>query len=50
VLWNQAVHIDREVKADRTDIIIENKKEEARILIDLQYLRTEMCKRKQRRS
>jgi len=26
VLWNQAVHTDREVTANRTDIIIKNKK------------------------
>jgi hypothetical protein len=28
VLWYQAVHTDREVTANRPDIIIENKKEE----------------------
>jgi len=28
VLWNQAVHTDREVTANRPDIIIKNKKEE----------------------
>ena len=28
VLWNQAVHTDREVTANRSDIIIENKKRE----------------------
>ena len=28
VLWNQAVHTDREVKANRSDIIIKNKKRE----------------------
>jgi hypothetical protein len=27
VLWNQAVHTDREVTANRPDIIIKNKKE-----------------------
>jgi len=27
VLWNQAVHIDRAVTANRPDIIIKNKKE-----------------------
>ena len=27
VLWNQAVHTDREVTANRLDIIIKNKKE-----------------------
>jgi hypothetical protein len=28
VLWTQGVHIDREVTANRPDIIIKNKKEE----------------------
>jgi hypothetical protein len=28
VLWNQAVHTDSEFTADRTDIIIKNKKSE----------------------
>jgi len=28
VLWNQAVHTDREVTANRPDIIIKNKKRE----------------------
>ena len=28
VLWNQAVHTDREVTANRPDIIIKNKKKE----------------------
>jgi hypothetical protein len=27
MLWNQAVHTDREVTANRPDIIIKNKKE-----------------------
>jgi hypothetical protein len=27
VLWNQAVHIDREVTVNRSDIIIKNKKD-----------------------
>jgi hypothetical protein len=35
VLWNQAVHTDREVTANRTDIIIKNKKEKTYILIDV---------------
>jgi hypothetical protein len=30
VLWNQAVHTDREVTANRPDIIIKNKKEKTR--------------------
>jgi len=35
VFWNQAVHTDREVTENRADIIIKNKKEETRILIDM---------------
>ena len=35
VLWNQAVHTDREVTANRPDIIIENKKEKTFTLIDV---------------
>ena len=36
VLWNQAVHTDREVTANRPDIIIKNnKKETTRTLIDV---------------
>jgi hypothetical protein len=34
-LWNQAVHTDREVAANRPDIIIKNKKEKACTLIDV---------------
>ena len=34
VLWNQAVHTDREVTANRPYIIIKNKKEKTCILID----------------
>ena len=33
VLWNQAVHIEREVTANRPDIIIKNKKEKTCTLI-----------------
>jgi hypothetical protein len=45
VLWNQAVHTDREVTANRPDIIIKNQKEKTRTL------QTEMlCKRKRKRS
>jgi len=33
-LWNQAVHTDREVTANRPDIIIKNKKEKTCTLID----------------
>jgi len=35
VLWNQAVHTEREVTANRPDIIIKNKKEEICTLIDV---------------
>ena len=35
VLWNQAVHPDREVTANRPDIIIKNKKEKTCTLIDV---------------
>jgi hypothetical protein len=35
VLWNQAVHTQREVTANMPDIINENKKEKTRILIDV---------------
>jgi hypothetical protein len=35
VLWNQAVHTDREVTANRPDIKIKNKKEKIRKLIDV---------------
>jgi uncharacterized phosphosugar-binding protein len=34
VLWNQAVHTDREVRANGHDITIRNKKEKTCILID----------------
>jgi hypothetical protein len=42
VLWNQGVHTDTEVTANKPDIIIKNKKEKTCILIDGQYQRTEM--------
>jgi len=35
VLWNQEVHTDREVTANRPDIIIKNKKEKTYTLIDV---------------
>ena len=35
VLWNQSVHTDREVTANRPDIIIKNKKEKTYTLIDV---------------
>jgi hypothetical protein len=33
MFWNQGVHTDREVMANRTDIIIKNKKEKTCLLI-----------------
>ena len=35
LLWNQAVHTDREVTANRSDIIIKNTKEKTCSLIDV---------------
>jgi len=35
VLWNQAVHTDREVTTNRPDIIIKNKKEKTCTLVDM---------------
>jgi len=35
VLWNQAVHTDRKVAANRPDIIIKNKQEKTCTLIDV---------------
>jgi hypothetical protein len=35
VFWNQVVHTDGEVTANRPDIIIENKKEKTCILTDV---------------
>ena len=35
VLWNQAVYTDREVRANRPDIIIKNTKEKTCTLIDV---------------
>ena len=35
MLWNQAVDLDTEVTANRTDIIIKNKEEKTCTLIDL---------------
>ena len=51
VLWNQAVHTDREVTANRSDIIIKNKKEETCTLIDVAIpTDRNLCKRKRKRS
>ena len=50
-MWNQAVHTDREVTANKPDIIIKNTKEKTCTLIDLAYLQTEMlCRRKRKGS
>jgi hypothetical protein len=38
VLWNQAVYTDRQVTANRPDIIIKNKKEKTCKLIDVAVL------------
>ena len=35
MLWHQAAHTDREVTANRPDIIIKNKKEKTSILVDV---------------
>jgi len=35
VLWNQAVHTERKVTANRPDIIIKNKKEKTCTLTDV---------------
>ena len=35
MLWNQAVHTDREVTANRPDIVIKNKQETTCTLIDV---------------
>jgi len=35
VLWNQAVHTEREVTGNRPDIIIKNKKDKTCKLIDV---------------
>ena len=35
MLSNQGIHIDREVTANRPDVIIKNKKEKPYILIDV---------------
>ena len=38
VLWNQAVHTDREVTANRADIIIKNNEDKTCTLIDVAIL------------
>ena len=51
VLWNQAVHTDREVTANRPDIMIENKKEKTCTLIDAAIpADRNVVKRKRKRS
>jgi hypothetical protein len=51
VLWNQAVHTDGEVTANRPDMRIKNKKEKTCKVIDVAIPAEEMlCKRKRKRS
>jgi hypothetical protein len=50
VLWNQAVHRDGEVTANRSDIIIKNKKEKTCVLIDVATPAERNVKRKRKRS
>jgi uncharacterized membrane protein len=51
MLWNQAVHTDREVTANRRDTIIKNKKEKTCTLINVAITADRMsCKRKRKRS
>jgi hypothetical protein len=50
VLWSQAVHTDREMTANRSDIIIKNKKEKTYTLIDVAIPADMLCKRKRKRS
>jgi len=52
VLWNQAVHTDREVTANSSDIIIKNKREKTCTLIDIGNTRRQKCcaKGKRKRS
>ena len=51
MLWNHAVHIDREVTANRPNVIIKNKKEKTCTLIDVANSQREMlCKWKRNRS
>jgi len=50
VLWNQAVHTDREVTANRPDIIIKNKKENTCTLIDVAIPADRNVQRKRKRS
>ena len=35
MLWNQVLHTDKEVTANRPDIIIKNKKEKTCTLVDV---------------
>jgi hypothetical protein len=48
VLWNQAVHTDREVTANRPDIIIKNKKEKTCKLLRSLLSTNVLCRRLQR--
>ena len=50
MLWNQAVHTDREVTANRPDIIIKNKKGKTCTLIDVaKPADRNVCKRKRKK-
>ena len=48
--WNPEVNIDREVKANRPDIIIKNVKEKTCTLIDVAIPADRNVKRKRKRS
>jgi hypothetical protein len=49
VLWNQAIQIDKEVTAYKSDIIIKNKEEKTSKLTDAANLLTEiLCKGKRK--
>jgi hypothetical protein len=45
VLWNQAVYIDREITANRPDIIIKNKKEKTCTTADRNVVQKEAEKK-----
>jgi hypothetical protein len=46
VLWNQWIQTDREVLANRSDIIIKNKKDKTCLLIDVNYWGHRNCEQK----
>jgi hypothetical protein len=49
VLPNQGVHTDREVTVNRPNMIIKNKKEKTRIMIEVEILAGRECHAKGRR-